>query len=315
MDEALYVTSADIDGFGPTMLAMPNAQVIYTSTPPERGDAHIVSVRDRGRAGEERIAGAEWSNEPDVDVDDPAVQAAVNPAYGTRITAERMRDMRRLLGEDGYRRECTGIWPTPGVPQWQVIPKRRWDAAKDPDAVLAGRVALGVKVLPDRSSAAIGAAGVRVGGGRMVDVFERRPGVRWLLDVLRELDAEYDPVAIVVDDRAVADEAGLADEAEQAGLVVHRATVLDVVSSAGMLFDGIAGEDEAGRDVHHLCRAELTDAAAGATRRPVGGSWTWGSQNVSVDSSPLGAVSLALWALATVRVHRPARVPEPEIFS
>lgn len=314
LDEALYLTAADIDGFGPTMLAMPNAQVVYASTPPEHGEAHIVSVRDRGRAGEARLAGAEWSNEPDANIDDPQVLAAVNPAYGTRITPERMADMRKLLGEDGFRRECGGIWPTPGMPRWQVIPKQRWKDAEDVGAQPSGRIALGVKVLPDRSSAAICAAAARVGGGRMVDVFERRPGVRWLLGVLPELDAEYDPLCIVIDDRAVVDELGVAEEAEQAGLVVHRATVADVVASTGMFYDGIAGQDPAGRDVRHKGRAELTDAAEGAARRPVGGLWVWGSQNVSVDSSSLGGVSLALWGLATPRVWRPERAPEPEIF-
>jgi hypothetical protein len=61
---------------------------------------------------------------------------------------------------------------------------------------------------------------------------------------------------------------------------------------------------------------------AGAAKRPLGDSWAWARRGLSVDISPLVAVSLARWGYAT-RAHLHNREPSitsdrattPEAFS
>jgi hypothetical protein len=55
----------------------------------------------------------------------------------------------------------------------------------------------------------------------------------------------------------------------------------------------------------------LDAAIAGAAKRPLGDSWAWARRGLSVDISPLVAVSLARWGHAT-RAHLHNR--EPSIY-
>jgi hypothetical protein len=180
---------------------------------------------------------------------------------------------------------------------WQVITEPQWVSMRDGRMRLQDPVALGVDVTPDRTWAAIGAAGRRQVGRRGVELIDHQPGTGWVIPRLRELIDRHRPLVVVTSDRAIA------DAAEEASLPVHRAGSGDLASAAAMLYDGIAGPDPSGRDVHHLGQGELSDAVAGATKRTVGDGWAWDRRSVSVDICPLVAVSLALWGLATPRVH------------
>ncbi len=309
-DEGLFLMPEALTSMGPVLLAKPDAQVIYTSTPPLLATSHIVAVRRRAHAREERLAGAEWSNPEGVDVADPRVQAAVNPAYGRRITAERMRDMRRLLGDDGFAVECIGIWPDPDRElRWRVIGEAEWLArlvsGEDPRSRMTGRPALAVtSQRPNRSWVAITASGRNPAGERVVDVVEHWPGTRWAVPRLQELNKKHEPSVVVVDDQQ------LADEAEQAGLEVYRPTAGDMVSAAGMFYAAVADPDLSKRDLVQLGQKALTDAVAGAGKRTVGqGLWAWERISVMDDVCPLVGGSLALWAEATPRIHRQRLTP------
>jgi hypothetical protein len=52
----------------------------------------------------------------------------------------------------------------------------------------------------------------------------------------------------------------------------------------------------------------LVAAIAGAAKRPLGDSWAWARRGLSVDISPLVAVSLARWGHAT-RAHKHSTGP------
>ncbi|AGL19509.1 phage terminase [Actinoplanes sp. N902-109] len=309
LDEALEMALEVMADLLPTLLAIEGAQVWITSTPPKFDGQYLTQLRRRALAGEsERTAYLEWSNPQGADLRDPKVLAAVNPALGIRLTLEKLQDLRRELGDALFARECGGIWPTPADAEWLVIPEADWTAAQvPPTSQIVGRPALGVYVPPDRSYSAIAAAGAREEGGRQIevtgdadtDVIDFRPGTRWIVPRLKEMDDRHDLAVIVVDDKAVA------EECEAAGLEVHRASPGDVVTGCGLLYDGIAGPDVAARDVHHIGQPELTDAAAGAVQRNVGNSWAWDRRAATVDISTIGAASLALFGHATPRVQRP----------
>ncbi|WP_051723710.1 hypothetical protein [Micromonospora chokoriensis] len=327
IDETFAYTPTQQAALMPTMSARPNPQIIYASSPPLtaasgevmfalrlRGDGTAPRPKDTPDwVQDEALGYRDWGLSGDldnldgIDLGDEVNWAATNPAKEIRISREHIARENRAMSPEDFARERCGIWPRWSgneVPTWQVIGEPEWDAKRDPLSQLEGRPAIGVYVPPDRSYAAIGLAGARLGGGRHVEVagngqvLDYRPGVRWVVARLKELE-RHEPSVLVIDDKA------LAEEAEEAGLTVHKANVADVVTGCQLLYDGVAGRDLAGRDVHHLGQKELDDAVAGAVKRDVGGSWAWARRDLAVDVTTAAAVSLALFGHSTPRVHRP----------
>jgi hypothetical protein len=320
LDEALALKGEHVEALAPTMLAAPNAQLILTSTPPESSEAYIMDVKARcENRTDPRLAAAVWFNPQGVDIEDPAVQAEVNPTYGDRIDPERMEDMRKLLAPTpgGFERECIGIWPRPNQDtEWLVIPEVVWWARQVPGEAtdvgnqIVGRVAVAVDVKPDRAMASVSVAGLRADGGVLGEVVEHRPGTRWVVPRLQELEARHDIAVIVVNDPGVADEC----EDDEVGLVVHRPTVADVVAACSTYHDGVVHAGKAaveGRDVWHLGQPELTVGVRGALKRLVsfGKNWAWDRKEITVDVCPLVSATLAVWAVLTPRIHRLHRAP------
>lgn len=311
LDEALYLAQELLDGLLPTMLARPNPQIWYLSTPPETSDAPLMRIRDEALAGAPNMAMALWCNPPEADLEDEATLASANPAWGIRLNTAMMAVLRRRLGEAGFARECGGIWPVVGQEaQWKLLIEAFWiDAKVDhrrPSSQMRSPVAYGVSVAPDRSWSAIAAGGRMAGGGRLIEVTARdgvadyRPGTAWLISRMTELE-EHRPCVVVIDDKAIA------EQAEAAGLVVHRALPADQAAAAATLYDGLSGDDPVGRDVHQLDQPHLRVAAAAVRRRRSGAAWYLESSS-TVDIAPIKAASLALWGHATPRVHRRVRV-------
>lgn len=300
LDEALEMALEVMADLLPTLLAIGGAQVWLFSTPPKIAGQYLTQLRRRVLSGDaDDTAYVEWSNPPGADLSDPRVLAAVNPALGIRLTLRKLEVIRRELGDELFASESGGIWPDETGAKWLVIPKADWDGQQVPaTSQIVGRPAFGVQVPPDRSYAAIVACGDREDGGRQLEitvnehgVVDYRPGTAWLVPRLKQLET-HDPSVIVIDDKAIA------DEAETAGLVVHRANVSDVVTGFQLFHDGVAGADRAGRDVHHIGQKDLTDAVAGADKRKVGNAFAW------LATPPAPAASLALFGHSTPRVHR-----------
>lgn len=310
LDEALEMAAEVLADLLPTLLAIPGAQVWLFSTPPKFYGQYLTQLRKRVLAGEvTNRAYLEWSNPPGADLSDPLVLAAANPALGIRVTLEMLQLLLEELGPELFARECGGIWPEEDEAGWLVIPKAAWEAQQVPaTSQMVGRPAFGVHVPPDRNYSAIVAAGERELGGKQIeitvndnDIVDFRPGTRWVVPRLQQLE-QHRPSVLVIDDKAIA------DEAEEAGLVVHRATVSDVVTGFQLFYDGMAGAGQGGRDVHHLGQKDMTDAVKGADTRKVGNSLAWARHDLAVEIAPPAAGSLALFGHCTPRVHRPAEV-------
>lgn len=332
IDEAFAYTSIQHEALLYTLSARSmtaNPQIIYTSSPPLTGETGDVmfALRLRGDPTAPRPDDMPaWEQDPSlgyrdwglpgemefldgIDLDDIALWAATNPGLGIRIAHEAVARERRasLANPAGFARERLGIWPRwtrTAEEGWKVITEAQWTSRRRPDSQITGRPAFGVYVPPDRSFAAIGVAGDSTLGGKHIEIagngkiLDYRPGTAWVISRLKELNEKWNPSAIVVDDKA------LADEAETAGLDVHQATAADMVTGCQLLYDGVADPDEDARDVHHIGQKELTDAVAGAVKRDVGTSWAWARRDLSVDTTTLAGVSLALLGHCTPRLHR-----------
>lgn len=244
----------------------------------------------------------------DCQLQDRGAWASANPSLGYTVTESALASALATDPEAVFRTECLCQRVPNLAPRWQVISQAAWVDALDAGSQIVGRPAIGVYVPPDRSYAAIAAAGARADGGRHIEVTgndadgdDYRPGAAWIVGRLKELDG-HEPSVMVIDDKAIA------DEAEAAGLVVHRANVADVVTGCQLVYDGVAGPHVEGRDVKHLGQKAMTDAVEGAAKRKIANSWAWERHDLTSDVAPLAAASLALFGHCTPRVHRPAAV-------
>lgn len=293
LDEALELTDEQIQAIVPTLTARPGAQIWYTSTVPKFGDQHLCKVRKSAKAGAPRLAYVEWGVDKRARLDDPAALAAANPAYGKRISFERLEDLRRILGDDAFKTECMGIWPPSADDLWQVVSEDEWNAAGDPLSRVEGGRAIGISMERDRSVTYVGFVGRRADGLRHMGLRERFRGSAGVVDrVLELLEDEERPVTAVV--IGASDPArSLLPDLRAAGVEVLTPSTQDVAAECCAVYDALAGAGEdTARDLRHSHQEPLRDAFAGAAKKATSNSWIW-SHDVDSETAPLYAVSNA----------------------
>lgn len=324
LDEAYAVTADQIDAMLPTLSARPNPQVWYTSSPPLDGEsgAQLFSLRDRAAAGGSDLAffdfgaAGELSDLDGIDLDDPTLWAATNPAFGIRISERFVAAERQALTDQGFARERLGIWPAKDDPGERVIDPAAWAALANPDAAGGDLVALAVDIAPNRGSAAIVAVGDGPAGTPRIKVLDAGAGVEWLMPRILQLNERLKPLCWVLDDKSAA--GTLILPLEQAGIVrmPHEIETSDPRKTAdprkgpqrGQLWIPTVQQlgaacgsfTDAVREARlvHAGQAELTVAIDGARTRPLGdGAYAWGRKIASADISPLVAATLALAGL------------------
>lgn len=325
MDEAYNLPATAVDALMPTMSARPNPQLWYGSSAGDKTIApceHLARVRRRGIKGDDpSLFYAEWSIEPHTrecppdctDHDDPGdvrSWAKANPALGIRISVEHVAREYASMGERGFLRERLGVgdWPSDQADQWQVIPEAAWRAIQDENSEPVGRVAFAIHVSPSRSYAAIAVAGRRADGLLHLEVVDYRPGTTWVVERAVQLVERWDPCALVVDAGSPA--GSLIADLEAAGLEVTKPAARDVAHAWGQLVDGVMPEGGE-PTVRVMPHPALDVAVAGAVTRRLGQGRAWDALATAVDISPLVAVTLALWGLATKGHDEPERPVEP----
>lgn len=321
IDEAYDYTTDQQEALGPTLLAVPNPQFVYTSSPPLSADTGEILYGLRERAEQMLASGVDealgyrdWGLVGDldnlgvIDVDDHRLWAAANPALcNGRLTIGKIAKLKKMLrSARGFARECLGLWPV-RQKSGGVIDMTRWsgplldERVKSglPPTSMVGRVALGVDVAPDRSTSAIGAAGRRADQLLSIERVEGGTGTRWTVPYLKGVVTAQNPLAIVIDPGSTAGSligpiekmlAGLREDPNvQCDTVLVEVSGREYAQSCGLLMDLMEAEQ-----VRHIGQKSLTDAAEGATTRRVGDAWAWDRRRPSVDLPPLPAVTLAL---------------------
>lgn len=309
LDEAQELSEDVWAAIIPTISARPNPQVWLFGTPPnESMNGEVFTrLRDGGITGTDaRLAYFEWSPDEDDDIADPTVWAKCNPAFGLRISEAAIRDEFNSMDEDTFGRERLGMWDGVGV--FSVIPEDAWHSLVS-DAVVEGRVAFAVDVSPDRKKASIGVAGHIAGDRVMVQVIDNRKGVGWVAGRLRELTDRWPHVAVIIDSAGPA--ASLLPDLKKAG--VKRIKVIgsnEMKAACGAFYDLAIGTppyvDETGTEypgiparLAHPDQPGLNDAIAAARKRPLGDAWAWHRKDNTTDITPLVAVTLAAFGLAS----------------
>ncbi|MET9123003.1 hypothetical protein [Streptomyces sp. NPDC004528] len=318
IDEAFAYTWDQNEALMPTMRAVANPQIIYTSTPPLSGDSGVVmyALRQRAEAGGDASLGyRDWGLAGDlepkslaeINLDDPRLWAATNPAWGYRVTEEATARDRRGMSDEGFGREILGIWPK-RVEGSTVIDPAKWAAMLDEGSVRdqdAG-LALGVDISPLRDSAAICVYGLRADGMGHAQIADYRPGTKWLIPRLVELRAGLEPLTIALGRGTFAflktalDKEGFQvpedpEEPESGDLAVTGA--IDMAAAAGQVLEGVREQQ-----FRVVPNRHLDVAVAGAKTKSSGDTIAWTPVKSDVDITPLVAMSLARWSY-DVRAH------------
>ena len=300
-DEAWYEVDATKEqAFRPAMITRPEPQLWVVSTAGNRRSTYLKPKVTRGRArsidGQPgRVAYFEWSAPDDADPSDPKTWLACMPAIGYTVTLDAVAatwDGMKDDNEDEFRRAFLNQWRD-GVSIVQVIAVEDWMAAADPASVIPPDVPrwLAVDLTPDRSRAAIGAAGLRADGLEHIEVvYHDRFRTSALLGRLHQLKATR-PLAgpIILTNGAAAE---LRPDLEDEGLECLVMSSGDMRTACAQLYDRVPER------VRHIDQAALNIAVAGATKRESDTGWTWNRRG-DTDICPLVSVTGARWGLGS----------------
>lgn len=292
LDEAMQLGTETMGALLPTLAAQNNPQVVYAASAPLSTSVQLHAVRNRALAGgDESLAYLEWSVTDDAEVDDPAQWAVANPSLGIRIGADYVERERAALPEEIFKRERLGIPDAPVVvTDERIVEPDVWAALKEERSRVDGRMSFAVDITPDRRMAAIAVAGHRDDGLVHVEVVDHRPGTSWVGDRLIDLAERWGRQPVTIDPGSPA--GSLVVTVRERGIEVREVSARQVVQATGQFYDLVMSGG-----LRHIGQAPLTAALDGATRRPLGESWTWNRRAQSVDICPLMAATLALGAL------------------
>lgn len=311
LDEALFLTPAQVSAMFPTGVTKRDRQRRIFSSAGLAESEYLRQVRDRGRAGTStRLAYFEWGAPPtecalpscphmppgEVEgcaLDDVELWKQANPAFGRRIFHDGLADMRESMTAEGFAVEFLSWWEDP-ADLVDGLPIAWWDECESTDAVLADPVVLAIDADENHASSSIAAC------GGPLELVQFGRGVDWLPKRLAELVERQKPSAVGFETSGPV--AALLPDLEAVGLHVrdddHPTGVLvglgapEMVRACGGLW--IAAQDRT--LVQHGERA-LRIAVRDAKRRTYGDAWRWSRRGSQSDISPLVAATIArfLW--------------------
>jgi phage terminase large subunit-like protein len=308
LDEAMHIPEAMLNALFPVLAARDNPQLWYTGSAVDQETMPngVVFARLRERAIEGVDPGMAyfgWSpgiEHPDKlteeQASDPAVWAQANPALGVRISEEYVAAERRSMSLRGFAVERLGVgdWPQGDDLGNRVIADDAWLSLIDRGSSMLDPVCFAFDVAPDRSMAAICAAGRRVDGRIHVEVIDHRAGTNWVAARVQELLGSHENDGVWCDTTGPA--GSLLPAFAKLGIEHKPVTAHEHAKAAGMFFDATTAQ---GDGLRHLGTHELTAAVKGAKTRPLGDAWAWGRKSSAVDISPLVACTLAFWGVAS----------------
>lgn len=291
LDEALVLDAEFMSAVQPTLAARPNPQVLLISS---GGDASSLVLGQARRAGYDQVEGMclhEWAADPSDDIDDVRVWRRVNPALGSRITMNAVRDERQVLTPTAFARERLGVWSS-GVPEPALQP----DAVQKVLAADVGRPPAGAAVLTvdisvdhagDRFSA-IGCAWQGTEGVCALEV-SSGPGSDWLVSKVVEVAAGVGVSRVRF---AVGSCGDVADALVAAGVLVERVPFATLKGSVASFAEHVGRGTVAVQSSDMLVRAART----APRKSSPDGTWYFGRGPVPVAG--LNAVALAVAGVA-----------------
>lgn len=299
-DEAQFLNDEQLESLMPTMAAAPlqNPQLIMVGTPPNHNLEGVVYGRMRkdGHEGtDEKLSWHEWSIEDTktVDMADPEVWAACNPALGIRLDISVIQDEYKQMSEDGFARERLSMWFDLEA-EARVIDPEEWAecATEDkPSEDDMTKLAYAVKFSPDGSVASLSVAARMEGGKTHLECIKHQSmsgGIGWLVDFIAPRMNRASAVCI----DGLHWSGSLVEQLRENGVKHKNAIIVpsakDVITASSGLLDAIHKGD-----ITHYDQPALNDSALNATKRLIGsnGGWAYDGE----DSTLIESVALAYW--------------------
>lgn len=308
LDEGQRVKEVAMADMVPATNAAPNGLVIMMGTPPRPTDNGEVFTNRRkdALAGDPDTLYIELSADTGASIIDWDQVAKANPSFPHRTSRTAILRMQKLLGSDeGFYREGYGIWDEAGA--LQVITPTQWGECLDRKSKVKGAPAFALDVSPSRAWASIAVAGYGADGLPHVEVTSRkgvvdhRAGVEWVVPRAVQLQKAFPDFVLTLVSGSSAEP--LIPELTEAGIRLEFVKAADLSAACGLFFDRATSGG-----LRHVGQPELSDALASARKNVDDGeaAWKWGRRKSAADITPLYAVTIALWALTTIRVAEPS---------
>lgn len=282
---------------------------------------------DLEQVASEHLAIFEWSAPPGVPITDRDGWAQANPSLNHPNGVDEAAIIDALDDpEFVFRMEVLCQWLDHTVEG--PFPPGAWEAGIDEESKAAddSPISACVEVSWDRSLAHIAVAGWRPDGQPHVELVASDVGVDWIIGWLTDPEESHRhdwPVAVrgkktqkgKAPPKPIAPVSSLIDELVEAGVDVVEWNGVDGVAE---FYDRIRAGDpalaeleeedvEPAPGLYHRAQPALDTAAANATTKPSGDTWTWDLRRSPVDAAPLVAATGALWCL--MRKPAPSRRP------
>lgn len=319
LDEAQILSESAMADMAPTMNHAVNPQIILMGTPPKPTDPAEVFVQMRAEALDGTSSGllyVEFSADADADIDDRDAWRTANPSFPRRTSEKAIQRLRKLLTVDDFRREALGIWDDRAGRSSLFDPAAWADLAISADVVeLEGRpapVALAVATSQDREWTHVGLVGMRADGvTRHLVVARSMRGTEAAKAAVEELIEKWSPVGVAVNPSSPA--GSLIPELRTIPKVRSKRCQLWEVSprqeaqAVGMFLDGFAGRTDEGDgepSLSHQSQTVLGIAVEHAELRNAGQAQTFDHRVEGADVAPLQAVTLAMFALESLKSKR-----------
>ena len=257
--------------FRPAMLTRPSAQLWICSTEGTDQSTYFNDKVSDGRAqvedGHDRgVAYFEWSALDSDDPDDPDTWRRCMPAIGHTVSVETIQADKDAMDPADFAR----YYLNRRVPMGEtVISSAHWLAARQPESYLIGTPCFAIDVTPERSWAAIGAAGWTPDRRIHIEVIDHRPGTDWVAGRLAELQRRWRPWPVVVDPGSPA--GSLTQDLTTFGVLTDTITAREYGFACGQFYDAICTANPL---VAHLDQPVLNERGRGrpqaSTRRGLG---------------------------------------------
>lgn len=295
LDEAFSQVDDRLEqAFKPAQITRDNAQFWVVSTAGNDSSVYLKDKRDRGRKLVESgvtkgVAYFEWSAPDDAEPGDRAVWRACMPGLrcnGGIIEEDAIEADFNTMKLIEFQRAYLNQWPDRNAVE-PVIPDALWRGLVDTSQPVQDPVVFAVDANPERTAAAIAAAGRRPDGLGQIEVADARPGTAWAVPRILELNERHKPSAWVLDPASAA--GAWLPALQEAGIEPVLVTGREMAQACGAFYEDAVER----QSLRHRDDERLNAALRGARKRQLADAWAWHRRDSGVDISPLVAVTLA----------------------
>lgn len=323
LDEGYMVRTEHLLALLPILAARPDAQVLWGSSAGLKHSAALRALRKRGRAGDARLAYAEWAAERRpcasefcthrpgetgcaMDLVELWLQANVAITRG-RKTVERIADMRKAFAAKpiDFASQFLVWWEDPDTED-DESPFPYWaDLVADEDADILGIPRFALDVSPMSTRASIVVAGTGPGGIPVAELsgndtvgLDNRDGTAWVIPRLQQLQENWPGFVVVVVAGSAAH--AMATAIENAGVAVDVLPAAEYARACVWVHSQANAKPVPGVRrglIRHTGQPEMSRAIAvvRAKSAEAKGTFVWDRAIPSADITPVVAMTAALW--------------------